>query len=158
MSSDTIAAALVIIFSILFFGNLPAQNSVVIRNENSLITYKVNYNNSTEKAYSIDTYTYTGTDVSTLKLLGVPEDAWSRFASSEYVIFSTEADKLQKENSRLQEEINAENENCADAQSSLATYRLLFWFLLVASAIAILVLAVNLSSTKKDLRRARSSK
>ena len=153
MSMDTVAAIAVFVFIFVMSGVMARANTVVIKNENSLITYKVNYNNSTEEAYSIDTYTYAGTDVSTLKLLGVPEDAWPMFANSQYTIFSSEAYGLQKENKRLQEDLNDEQQNRSDAENSLATYRLLFWFTIILSVIVSSVLAVNLANAKKELRR-----
>jgi hypothetical protein len=101
---------------------------------------------------------FTGTDVNTLRALHVPEDAWSLFANQEWWIWSSEASDLQVQNKRLQEELNAESEERSSAQNSFETYRLIFWVVLVFAAITILALAINLSSAKKDLRRARNSR
>lgn len=159
MKKSTIAAALVIIFSILFFGNLPAQNSVIIKDGNTLITYRERVSSSTEKVYMIETNTYTtGTDLATLKGLNVPTEYWPFFANNEYMIFSTKAVELQKENKRLQEELNAESEERSSAQNSFEIYRLIFWVTLVFATITILILAISLVNSKKELRRARNSR
>ena len=159
ISKESVAAALVIIFSILFFGNLPAQNSVIIKDGNTLITYREHISSSTERVYQIETNTYaTGTDLATLKGLNVPTEYWPLFANNEYMIFSTEAVELQQENKRLQENLDNTREQRKDAESSLTTYKILFWLTLIMSIFIALGLTIELSSTKKKLRRERNAK
>jgi hypothetical protein len=156
IKSDTIAAVLVFAFIFLFFGNLPA-NTVVIKNGSTLTAFQLE-TNTEGRPYAISSAVFTGTDVNTLRALHVPEDAWSLFANQEWWIWSSEASDLQVQNKRLQEELNAESEERSSAQNSFETYRLIFWVVLVFAAITILALAINLSSAKKDLRRARNSR
>jgi len=138
MQKSTVAAIIVFAFIFAFFGNLAiAENFVVIKNGNTLITYKEHISSSTEKAYMIETNTYTGTDLMTLKGLNIPTEAWPLFANNDYLIYSSAANELYKESKNVQEDLDNTRTERTDAEDSLATYRILFWLTLVVLLISV---------------------
>jgi len=133
MQKSTFAAIVVFAFIFIVFGNLAvAEDFVVIKNGNTLITYKAHVSSSTEQVYMIETNTYTtGTDLMTLKGLNIPAEAWPLFANNDYLIYSSAANELYKESKNVQEDLDNTKTERTDAEDSLTTYRILFWFTLV---------------------------
>jgi len=144
MQKSTLAAILVFAFIFLVFGNLAtAENLVVIKNGNTLITYKEHISSSTEKVYMIETNTYTGTDLMTLKGLNIPAEAWPLFANNDYLIYSSAANELYKEGKNVQEDLDNTRTEKTDAEDSLSTYRTLFWITLVALLVSVFIIFYN---------------
>ena len=131
--------------------------TVVIKNGNTLTTYTLTLYEGGARP-DITTNTTTGVDVATLKGLDIPAEAWPIFANTDKTIFSSEAFRLSKENTRVQADLKNVNDDLAATAERSDNYKSGMWFAIFAAAITILILSLNLASKSKALKRARAAR
>lgn len=134
--------------AVLIASNLFAQDDhIVIKNGTTLTVYTLTTygSGSTE----ISTNTYTGTDVSILKSLEIPQDAWPLFANNTNLLFSTQAFVLAQQKTELEENHEVSTQDLDWTTNQLEIYKTLFWLVLSVATLIIVILSVSLSKAKK---------
>ena len=141
-------AVIVVIAIIASSAQVFAQdNHIVIKNGTTLTAYTLTTygDGSTE----ISTNTYTGTDVSILKSLEIPQDAWPLFANNTNLLFSTQAFVLAQQKTELEENHEVATQDLDWTTNQLEIYKTLLWAVLVVAALIIALLLISLSKAKK---------
>lgn len=146
---NRIMIAVVVIIGIITSPQAFAQDdqNVVIKNGSTLTVYTLTTygGGSTE----ITTNTYTGADVSTLKSLGIPQDAWQLFANNTNLLFSTQAFVLAQQKKEVDETLEVTTEDRDWNANQFGGYRNAFWILLIFSVVAIVILSIKLHNANK---------
>jgi len=82
---------------------LDQKNSVIIKNGSSLLVYTLEvYENGQT---NLTTDNFNSIDVGALQMSGVPSEAWPLFATNNQMLFSAQTFVLEKENTKLQNEL-----------------------------------------------------
>lgn len=129
--------------------NASASNdeTVAIKIGSTLTVYTQNtYSNGST---DVSTMTYTGADVSTLKSLEIPQDAWPLFAGNENLVFSTQGFLLAQQKKELEENYAIATEDLEWTSGQLAGYKNGFWIVLSIAIVVITILSVNLVRANK---------
>lgn len=129
----------------MFIPSSSAQNSVIIKNGETITSYRVRFSDKSLSQITINKYE---ANDATLQLLNIPEDSWPLFQKNNHLIFSVETLETTLDLQKTQTDLDYANNEIQNLRTNTIWKNLTIIFLVMV----IIALSLALDTKNKKIK------